>query len=196
MNRLQLDWIDMLKPFSESPSAAFHFARTLTFMRKTLEFKGGKEAVIGIINDLIDALFPYTYYYHAGIRFYRLKLDHKLTAEWDPTEALLAIDPTWSGFLYPDGEPDYMIDFTMPFFPRRLGEKLKRVRERVHLKPNEFAQRVGATDGAAIQSYESDKADPPLSILYRYVELSGAPLDSFLDDDNDLWGEQRKTEIS
>ena len=43
----------------------------------------------------------------------------------------------------------------MTAFPARLPEKLKAIRARSRLSPNEFAQRVGAQSGAEILSYEN-----------------------------------------
>jgi hypothetical protein len=39
-------------------------------------------------------------------------------------------------------------------FPKRLGEKLKTIRLRLALTPDEIAQFVGARDAAEILSYE------------------------------------------
>ena len=74
----------------------------------------------------------------------------------------------------------------MPELPKKLGEKLKKIRERSRLSPDQFAQHVGAKDGKEIELYESDEGDMPVSVLWAYVKLSGLPLEN-LEDDRDLW---------
>ena len=50
-------------------------------------------------------------------------------------------------------------------FPKRLGEKLKTIRLRLALTPDEIAQFVGAKDAAEIVAYEDDEGDMPVSVL-------------------------------
>ena len=42
-------------------------------------------------------------------------------------------------------------------FPKRLGEKLKTIRLRLAMTPDEIAQFVGANDAAEIIAYEDDE---------------------------------------
>ena len=49
-------------------------------------------------------------------------------------------------------------------FPKRLGEKLKTIRLRLALTPDEIAQFVGAQDAAEIVAYEDDEGDMPVSV--------------------------------
>ena len=72
-------------------------------------------------------------------------------------------------------------------FPKRLGEKLKTIREHSKLTPDEFAPHVKAKDGAEITGYENDTGELPVSILIRYARLVNLPLENFMDDDRDLW---------
>ncbi len=57
-------------------------------------------------------------------------------------------------------------------FPRKLGEKLKRLREHTPLSPDELAVRVGATRGAEILAYAKE---------------FGIPVENIVDDRRDLW---------
>lgn len=80
------------------------------------------------------------------------------------------------------------IDYSnLPELPKKLGEKLKQIRELSKSTPDQFAPRVGAKDGKEIESYESGEGDMPVSILWAYVNLSGLPLENLMDDDRDLW---------
>lgn len=80
------------------------------------------------------------------------------------------------------------IDYSnLPKFPQKLPEKLKQIRGRSGLTPEEFAPRVNAKDGKAIRRYESGKGDVPVSVLMRYWKLSDVPLGNILNDNCDLW---------
>lgn len=72
-------------------------------------------------------------------------------------------------------------------FPKRLGEKLKAIREQSKLSPDEFAAHVQAKDGAEIVSYEDDTGELPVRILINYARLVNLPLENLVDDDRDLW---------
>ena len=71
-------------------------------------------------------------------------------------------------------------------FPKRLGEKLKAIREHSKLSPDEFAQHVKAK-GAEIFSYENNTGELPVTILIRYARLVNLPLENLVDDHRDLW---------
>jgi hypothetical protein len=47
----------------------------------------------------------------------------------------------------------------LPPFPTRLNGKLKAIRERLHLSPDEFAPLVGVASGEAIECYEKELGD-------------------------------------
>ena len=70
----------------------------------------------------------------------------------------------------------------MPPFPKRIPEKLKAIRERLGLTPNEIAERVGAKNGAEIVAYENDEDDLLLTVLWGYAKLAGCPIDNLIYD--------------
>ena len=73
------------------------------------------------------------------------------------------------------------IDYSnLPEIPKKLGEKLKKIRERSRLSPDQFAPLVKAKDGAEIESYESDEDDMPVSVFWAYVKLSGVPMENLM----------------
>ena len=67
-------------------------------------------------------------------------------------------------------------------FPTRLPEKLKAIRERLGLTPDEIAKQVGAKNGAEIVAYENDEDGLLVSVLWGYARLSGNPLMNLMDD--------------
>jgi len=60
-------------------------------------------------------------------------------------------------------------------FPTRLPEKLKAIRERLGLSPDQIAPRVGAKNGADILAYENEE-DLLVSVLFGYSKLAGIPV--------------------
>lgn len=82
-------------------------------------------------------------------------------------------------------------DNLAPFPPERLTEKLRAIRERLKLTPDQFAPLVGVTTGAEIEGYEKDLGQEPhvllVTTLWRYVKLAGVPIENLFDDDRDLW---------
>lgn len=79
----------------------------------------------------------------------------------------------------------------LPEFSQKLPEKLKQIRERSGLTPEEFATRVNARDGKAIKNYESGKGEVPVSVLMRYWKLTDVPLGNILRNNCDLWSGHR-----
>jgi|GEM_PF-1872208 len=77
-------------------------------------------------------------------------------------------------------------DSSLPKFRKKLPEKLKQIRERAGLTPEEFAPHVHAKDGKTVEKYEKGKGDPPVSVLMHYWKLSDAPFENILNDDRDL----------
>ena len=79
----------------------------------------------------------------------------------------------------------------LPPFPGRLNEKLKEIRERLKLTPDQFAPLVGVASGEAIECYERELGDElrPLLVttLWRYVKVAGVPIENLWSDDRDLW---------
>jgi len=74
----------------------------------------------------------------------------------------------------------------LPPFPKRLPEKLKAVRERLGLSPDEIAPNVGAGSGAEILAYENDVDDLPVRVLWNYLKLVGCPVDNLINDDLEI----------
>lgn len=69
-----------------------------------------------------------------------------------------------------------------PPFPKRLPEKIKTIRERLGLMPDEIAPKVGARTGAEILAYENDEDDLLITVLWNYSKLAGCPIDQILYD--------------
>lgn len=78
------------------------------------------------------------------------------------------------------------IDTSNPF-PKRLPEKIKAIRERLKLSPDQLAPKVGAKNGAEILAYENDEDDLLITVLWGYARLAGIPVENILYDDRDLW---------
>lgn len=70
----------------------------------------------------------------------------------------------------------------LPPFPKRIPEKLKAIRERLGLTPEEIAKKVGAKNGAEIVAYENDEDDLLVSVLWGYAKLAGCPIDNLIYD--------------
>jgi transcriptional regulator with XRE-family HTH domain len=83
--------------------------------------------------------------------------------------------------------PDEIDLDNFPPFPERLPEKLKAIRERLGLTPDEIAPKVGAKTGAEILAYENDEDDLLVSVLWGYCKLAGVPLENLWDDRRDQW---------
>ena len=75
----------------------------------------------------------------------------------------------------------------LPPFPKRIPEKLKAIRERLAMTPDQIAPFVGAKTGAEIEAYENDEDDLLVSVLWGYARLAGIPVENILYDDRDLW---------
>ena len=71
--------------------------------------------------------------------------------------------------------------------PKRIPEKLKTIRERLGLTPDEIARRVGAKTGAEIVAYENDEDDLLVSVMFGYARLAGIPVENLLNDEWNLW---------
>jgi len=71
----------------------------------------------------------------------------------------------------------------LPPFPKRIPEKLKTIRKRLGLTPDEIASKVGARTGAEIIAYENDEDDLLITVLWGYLKLAGCPIENFINDD-------------
>jgi hypothetical protein len=63
----------------------------------------------------------------------------------------------------------------LPPFPKRIPEKLKTIRQRLRLTPDENAPMVGARTGAEILAYENDEDDLLVTVLWNYSKIAGMP---------------------
>jgi transcriptional regulator with XRE-family HTH domain len=75
----------------------------------------------------------------------------------------------------------------LPPFPKNLPKKLKAIRTRLKLTPDEIAKKVGAKTGAEIEAYENDEDELLVSVLFRYAKLAKIPIENLLHDDRDVW---------
>lgn len=68
----------------------------------------------------------------------------------------------------------------LPYFPKRIPEKLKTIRAHFNLSPDEIAPMVGARTGAEILAYENDEDDLLVTVLWNYSKIAGCPIDQIL----------------
>lgn len=70
--------------------------------------------------------------------------------------------------------------------PRKLADKLTRLRTELGLSQSEIAARVGVDNRASISGYERGEREPPLPVLLAYARLAGVSVESLIDDELDL----------
>lgn len=73
--------------------------------------------------------------------------------------------------------------------PKRLPEKLLRIREGLGLSQNEMLTRLGLKEKllrAAVSGYELGNIEPPLPVILQYARAAGICTDLLLDDELDL----------
>lgn len=73
--------------------------------------------------------------------------------------------------------------------PKRLAEKLKKIREDLKLSQNELIERMGFTEvifQGNISQYELGRREPPLPILLSYARLATVPIEVLVDDELNL----------
>lgn len=73
--------------------------------------------------------------------------------------------------------------------PRRLAEKLFRIRETLGLSQSEIFSRLDVEEFSElkrISDYETGKNEPPLPVLLRYARVAGVCLERLVDDELDL----------
>jgi transcriptional regulator with XRE-family HTH domain len=75
----------------------------------------------------------------------------------------------------------------LPPFPKDLPKKLKAIRERLQLTPDEIASKVGARNGAEITAYEKDEDEILVNVLWGYAKIADVPIENLIYDDRDLW---------
>jgi transcriptional regulator with XRE-family HTH domain len=74
--------------------------------------------------------------------------------------------------------------------PKRLAEKLLRIREHLGLSQQDMAKKFkrvpSPPDGAMISRYERGQREPSLLVLLEYARLAGISTDVLIDDKKDL----------
>lgn len=73
--------------------------------------------------------------------------------------------------------------------PKRLAEKLLRIRQELGLSQNEMLSLLGSPERLQqtyISGYERGVREPPLLILLRYARIAGISTDVLIDDKLDL----------
>lgn len=73
--------------------------------------------------------------------------------------------------------------------PKRLGEKLLKIRESLGDSQAAFLERLGNPEAiiqTSISAYERGRREPPLLILLKYAKLMGISTDVLIDDSCDL----------
>ncbi len=73
--------------------------------------------------------------------------------------------------------------------PKRLGEKLLRIREAFGDSQVAFLERLGNPEAilqTSISAYERGKREPPLLILLKYAKIASVAVEILIDDSLDL----------
>ena len=73
--------------------------------------------------------------------------------------------------------------------PKRLGEKLRQIRDALKFSQNEMLKKLGSPEGilgTSISGYERGVREPPLLILLAYARTAGVSVEKLIDDEMDL----------
>lgn len=73
--------------------------------------------------------------------------------------------------------------------PKRLGEKLKQIRENLGLSQNGILEELKLSEHlfrSNISQYELGHREPPLLVLLKYARLAKISVDILIDDEIDL----------
>ena len=72
--------------------------------------------------------------------------------------------------------------------PKRLGEKLRQIRERLGLSQAQMPERLGLSrmHAGRISQYENDQREPTLMTLLEYSHAAGVHLEDIVNDNLDL----------
>lgn len=74
--------------------------------------------------------------------------------------------------------------------PKRLGEKLREIRERLNLSQEQMAERLRVIKSSVqpghISELERGLREPTLPLLLRYAQIAGVYVDVLIDDDLDI----------
>lgn len=79
--------------------------------------------------------------------------------------------------------------------PKRLGEKLRQIRESFGDSQAEFLLRLGKPESilqGSISGYERGHREPPLLILLQYAKVANIGLDALVDDSLELLDEVQR----
>jgi DNA-binding XRE family transcriptional regulator len=71
-------------------------------------------------------------------------------------------------------------------YPKKLADKLRRLRESLGLSQGEIAARIDVKDRASISGYERGEREPPLPTLLAYARLAKVRVETLIDDELDL----------
>lgn len=74
--------------------------------------------------------------------------------------------------------------------PKKLAEKLLRIREKLNLSQSEIVQALGYVDSFSrnyVSAFELGTREPPLPVLLAYARLAGVSTDILIDDDLSLF---------
>jgi len=75
------------------------------------------------------------------------------------------------------------------FSTKRLGEKLRQIRDALGLSQSEMLRRLGFEDElwyTQVSAYETGRREPPLIILLEYARAAGVCPELLIDDELDL----------
>jgi transcriptional regulator with XRE-family HTH domain len=73
--------------------------------------------------------------------------------------------------------------------PKRLAEKLLRIRNALGLSQSEMYRRLAVEElmpYTRISKFERDELEPPLQVLLQYARAAGVHMEDIVDDDLDL----------
>ena len=70
--------------------------------------------------------------------------------------------------------------------PRRLAEKLLKIRRTLELSQPKIATRLGVKDYTNVSKWELNILEPPLAVLLAYARLASVPVENLIDDESDL----------
>ena len=73
--------------------------------------------------------------------------------------------------------------------PKRLAEKLLRIREALGVSQGEMFRRLDVEEFSEVKrisDYETGKSEPPLPVLLQYARVAGVCVDVLIDDKLDL----------
>jgi transcriptional regulator with XRE-family HTH domain len=73
--------------------------------------------------------------------------------------------------------------------PKRLAEKLLRIREALGASQSEMFRRLDVEEFSElkrISDYETGKNEPPLAVLLQYARVAGVCVETLIDDKLDL----------